>query len=335
MNETRDQLGRPLRDLRISVTDRCNFRCGYCMPKEVFGAAHRFLPHAEVLTFEEIARVAQVCAGLGVEKVRLTGGEPLLRRELWKLVRMISRINGVREVTLTTNGSRLAEEARALREAGLSRLTVSLDALDDATFRAMNGVDFPVSRVLRGIDAALAAGFTPLKLNMVVQRGVNDGEIEAMVRRFHGPEFVLRFIEYMDVGNSNGWRMNDVVPAKEILERIERETSLETLPRRHPSETALRFRVASGGEIGVIASVTQPFCRDCSRARLTADGRLFTCLFAEIGHDLRGPLRAGASDEELTGQVRRIWGLRTDRYSELRATLKDRASKVEMSVVGG
>jgi cyclic pyranopterin phosphate synthase len=288
-----------------------------------------------VLTFEEIARVAQVCAGLGVEKVRLTGGEPLLRRELWKLVRMLSAIDRVREVTLTTNGSRLAEEARALREAGLRRLTVSLDALDDATFRAMNGVDFPVTRVLRGIDAALAAGFTPIKLNMVVQRGVNDGEIEAMVRRFHGPEFVLRFIEYMDVGNSNGWRMSEVVPAAEILERIEREAALEPLPRRHPSETALRFRVASGGEIGVIASVTQPFCRDCSRARLTADGRLFTCLFAETGHDLRGPLRTGASDEELAGQVRRIWGFRTDRYSELRAGLKDRRSKVEMSVVGG
>jgi GTP 3',8-cyclase len=335
MSETRDQFGRPLRDLRISVTDRCNFRCNYCMPKEVFGAAHHFLPHAEVLTFEEIARVARVCAGLGVEKVRLTGGEPLLRRELWKLVCMLSAIDRVREVTLTTNGSRLAEEARALREAGLSRLTVSLDALDDATFRAMNGVDFPVSRVLRGIDAALAAGFTPIKLNMVVQRGVNDGEIEAMARRFRGPEFILRFIEYMDVGNSNGWRMSEVVPAAEILERIEREAALEPLPRRHPGETALRFRVASGGEIGVIASVTQPFCRDCSRARLTADGRLFTCLFAETGHDLRGPLRAGASDEELAGQVGRIWGFRTDRYSELRSALKDRRSKVEMSVVGG
>lgn len=305
------------------------------MPKEVFGAAHHFLPHAEVLTFEEIARVARVCAGLGVEKVRLTGGEPLLRRELWKLVRMLSAIDQVREVTLTTNGSRLAEEAHALREAGLSRLTVSLDALDDATFRAMNGVDFPVTRVLRGIDAALAAGFTPIKLNMVVQRGVNDGEIEAMVRRFHGPEFVLRFIEYMDVGNSNGWRMTDVLPAAEILERIEREAALEPLPRKHPSETALRFQVAGGGEIGVIASVTRPFCRDCSRARLTADGRLFTCLFAETGHDLRGPLRTGASDEELAGQVGRIWGLRTDRYSELRAGLKDRRAKVEMSVVGG
>jgi cyclic pyranopterin phosphate synthase len=305
------------------------------MPKEVFGAAYHFLPHAEVLTFEEITRVARICAGLGVEKVRLTGGEPLLRRELWKLVRMLSAIDQVREVTLTTNGSRLAEEASALREAGLSRLTVSLDALDDATFRAMNGVDFPVSRVLRGIDAALVAGFTPLKLNMVVQRGVNDGEIEAMVRRFHGPEFVLRFIEYMDVGNSNGWRMSEVVPAAEILERIEREVALEPLPRRHPSETALRFRAAGGGEIGVIASVTQPFCRDCSRARLTADGRLFTCLFAETGHDLRGPLRTGAKDEELAGQVRRIWGFRTDRYSELRTALKDRRSKVEMSVVGG
>ena len=335
MNDTRDQFGRPLRDLRISVTDRCNFRCGYCMPKEVFGAAHRFLPHSEVLTFEEIARVAQVCAGLGVEKVRLTGGEPLLRRELWKLVRMLSAIDGVREVTLTTNGSRLAEEARALHDAGLSRLTVSLDALDDSIFRAMNGVDFPVSRVLRGIDAALAAGFTPLKLNMVVQRGVNDGEIEAMVRRFQGPEFVLRFIEYMDVGNSNGWRMSEVVSAPEILERIEGEAALEPLPRRCPSETALRFRIAGGGEIGIIASVTQPFCRDCSRARLTADGRLFTCLFAEKGHDLREPLRAGASDEDLARQVAQIWGFRTDRYSELRAGLKDRRSKVEMSVVGG
>jgi len=267
--------------------------------------------------------------------VRLTGGEPLLRRELWKLVRMISTIEGVGEITLTTNGSRLAEEARALRDAGLSRLTVSLDALDDGTFRVMNDVDFPVNRVLRGIDAALAAGFAPIKLNMVVQRGVNDGEIEAMVRRFCGPEFVLRFIEYMDVGNSNGWRMSDVVPASEILRRIEREVPLEPLPRQHPSETALRFRAADGGEIGVIASVTQPFCRDCSRARLTANGQLFTCLFAETGHDLRAPLRAGASDEELGLQIARVWGRRTDRYSELRAQLKDRKSKVEMSVVGG
>jgi len=325
-----DQLQRPLRDLRISITDRCNFRCTYCMPKEVFGHGYDFLPKADILSFEEIARLARIFVSLGVEKVRLTGGEPLLRRQLPRLVEMLAGIEGLRDLTLTTNGSALAELAGPLRAAGLRRLTVSVDSLDDATFRAMNDVDFPLHRVLRGIDAAREAGFAPIKVNAVIKRGVNDGEIEAMAERFGGPEFVLRFIEYMDVGNTNGWRLDDVVPAAEIAARL----GLAPLPAQYPGEVARRFRTPAGGEIGLITSVTAPFCGDCTRARISAEGRLYTCLFAGRGHDLLTPLRAGASDAELAAIISRVWQARTDRYSELRAAAPG-GSKVEMSAIGG
>jgi cyclic pyranopterin phosphate synthase len=330
-----DTLARPLRDLRLSVTDRCNFRCTYCMPKEVFGRGYDFLAKDAILTFEEAARLARIFVSLGAEKVRLTGGEPLLRRQLFRLVEMLSAIDGLRDITLTTNGSRLAEEAPALHAAGLSRLTVSLDSLDDATFRAMNDVDFPVHRVLRGIDAALAAGFAPVKINMVVKRGVNDGEVAAMAERFGGREFILRFIEYMDVGNTNGWRLDEVVPAAEIIGRIGARMTLEPLAPNYAGEVARRFRRPGGGEIGVISSVTQPFCGDCTRARLSADGRLYTCLFASHGHDLRSPLRAGASDEEMARLIGAVWHTRADRYSEIRATHPQQQPRAEMSLLGG
>ena len=330
-----DSLARPLRDLRLSVTDRCNFRCTYCMPKEVFGHGYDFLPKEAVLTFEEYARLARVFISLGVEKVRLTGGEPLLRRNLDRLVAQLSALDGLRDLTLTTNGSRLVEQAPALRAAGLRRLTVSVDSLDDATFRAMNDVDFPVHRVLRGIDAALAAGFAPIKINMVVKRGVNDREIAAMAERFGGRDFILRFIEYMDVGNSNGWRLDDVVPAAEIIARLGETVPLEPLAPNYAGEVARRFRQRDGGEIGVITSVTQPFCGDCTRARLSADGQLYTCLFASHGHDLRTPLRAGASDAEMAAIIGAVWRAREDRYSEIRATVKPREPKAEMSLLGG
>lgn len=302
------------------------------MPKEVFGRGYDFLPKSEVLSFEELARLARVFVALGVEKIRLTGGEPLLRRHLDRLVAQLAGLDGLRDLTLTTNGSRLVEQAAALHAAGLRRLTVSLDALDDTTFRAMNDVDFPVQRVLRGIDAALAAGFAPIKINMVVRRGVNDHEIEAMAERFSGREFVLRFIEYMDVGNSNGWRLDDVVPAAEIIARLG-----DTMPLvpQYPGEVARRFRVEAGGEVGVISSVTEPFCGDCTRARLSADGHLYLCLFAGHGHDLRTPLRAGASDQELAGIIRATWRVRADRYSEIRAAGSARQPKAEMSLLGG
>ena len=331
----RDTLARPLRDLRLSVTDRCNFRCTYCMPKEVFGRGYDFLPKEAVLTFEECARLARVFVSLGVEKVRLTGGEPLLRRNLDRLVAQLAALDGLRDLTLTTNGSRLAEQAPALRAAGLRRLTVSVDSLDDATFRAMNDVDFPVHRVLRGIDAVLAAGFAPVKINMVVKRGVNDHEVAAMAERFGGRDFILRFIEYMDVGNSNGWRLDDVVPAAEIIARLGEAVPLEPLPPNYAGEVARRFRQPDGGEIGVISSVTQPFCGDCTRARLSADGQLYTCLFASRGHDLRTPLRAGASDAELAAIIGTVWRGRADRYSEIRATVQPREPKAEMSLLGG
>jgi cyclic pyranopterin phosphate synthase len=325
-----------MRDLRISVTDRCNFRCTYCMPREVFGRDYEFLPRSEVLSFEEIARVARVFANLGVEKLRLTGGEPLLRRDLERLVEMLSAIPGLRDLTLTTNGSRLAEKARSLRMAGLQRLTVSLDSLDPATFAAMNDVAFPLERVLRGIDAALAAGFTSIKINTVVKRGVNEHEVATVARRFQGAEFIVRFIEYMDVGNSNGWRLHDMVPAAEIIDRIGAEMPLEELPPNYPGEVARRFRHRDGcGEIGVISSVTQPFCGNCTRARLSADGRLFTCLFASTGRDLRTPLREGASDEEMAQIIAATWSARADRYSELRSAQTAESPKAEMSLLGG
>ncbi len=333
---TRDTLQRPLRDLRISVTDRCNFRCTYCMPKEVFGRGYDFLPREDVLSFEEIARLARIFIAQGVEKVRLTGGEPLLRRHLDRLVAMLSEIGALRDLTLTTNGSLLCEQAAKLRAAGLRRLTVSLDSLDDATFRAMNDVDFPVHRVLAGIDAALAAGFAPIKINMVVKRGLNDGDVVAMARRFRGPAFIVRFIEFMDVGNTNGWRLDQVVPAAEIVARIAAELPLDPLPAQYSGEVARRYRHRDGGgEIGVIASVTRPFCRDCTRARISAEGRLYTCLFAGEGRDLRTPLRVGATDEELAALLRGVWSARTDRYSELRSAATLARPKVEMAHIGG
>jgi len=332
---TRDTLGRPLRDLRISVTDRCNFRCVYCMPKEVYGREFRFLERTELLTFEEIQRLAGIFAGLGVRKIRLTGGEPLIRRDLERLVGMLAAIPNL-DLTLTTNGSLLAQKASTLREAGLERVTVSLDSLDDEVFRAMNDVDFPVERVLAGIEAAAAAGLSPVKVNVVLKRGVNEDGMLDLVRYFRGSGHVLRFIEYMDVGSTNGWRLDEVVPAAEILERIGAEFPLEPVPPEYPGEVATRYRFRDGaGEIGVIASVTRPFCGDCTRARLSADGRLYTCLFAVSGHDLRAPLRSGASDEELRQRIEAVWAVRTDRYSELRSAATPRASKVEMSYIGG
>ena len=331
-----DKLSRPLHDLRLSVTDRCNFRCTYCMPKEVFGRGYAFLPKSEVLGFDEMTRLARIFVGLGVKKIRVTGGEPLLRPGLDRLIVQLSEIEGLEDLTLTTNGSTLATHAAGLRAAGLQRLTVSLDALDDATYRFMNDVDFPVGKVLGSIEAALAAGFAPLKINMVVKRGVNDDQIIPMVRRFRGPEFILRFIEYMDVGNTNGWQLGQVVPAKEILARIAAEFPLEALPPNYPGEVATRFRHADGGgELGVVASVTAPFCRGCTRARLSSNGRLFTCLFGASGHDLRGMLREGADDRFLANVIRSLWSDRGDRYSETRSDATIRQPKAEMSILGG
>jgi cyclic pyranopterin phosphate synthase len=330
-----DRLGRPIRDLRVSVTDRCNFRCVYCMPQEVFGRDYPFLPRAELLTFEEIERLARILAGLGVEKVRITGGEPLVRRDVETLVAMLARIPGL-DLTLTTNGALLARKAQALKDAGLDRITVSLDSLDDATFRAMNDVDFPVARVLAGIDAALAAELDPVKVNVVVKRGANDDGVVAMARAFRGTGVVVRFIEYMDVGHTNGWRLDDVVPAAEVVAAIDAEYPLEPVEPGYRGEVAGRWRYRDGsGEIGVISSVTQPFCHDCTRARLSADGKLYTCLFAVRGHDLRELLRGGASDDELNTALRGIWSARTDRYSELRSAETAGLEKVEMSYIGG
>jgi GTP 3',8-cyclase len=331
-----DMLERPLRDMRISVTDRCNFRCSYCMPKEVFGRAYKFLPRDELLTFEEITRLARVFVAHGVEKIRLTGGEPTVRRGLPKLVRMLAGIDGLRDLAMTTNGSRLAEMAADLRAAGLSRVTVSLDSLDDATFRAMNDADFPVSLVLDGIEAARQAGFSPVKVNAVVKRGVNEDGIVDIARRFRGPGYIVRFIEYMDVGTTNGWRLDDVVPAAEIIERIDRELPLEPAEPGYRGEVARRWRYRDGGgEIGVISSVTQPFCGDCTRARLSADGKLYTCLFAFRGHDFRTLLRSAASDDDLAAFLRSLWSRRSDRYSEKRSAATGDRQRVEMSYIGG
>ncbi len=333
-----DTLGRLLRDLRISVTDRCNFRCTYCMPREVFGRDFHFLPPDQVLRFEEIERVARICASLGVRKVRLTGGEPLIRRDVENLIAMLAAIPGIEDVTLTTNGALLAHKAQALKAAGLRRVTVSLDSTDDAVFRAMNGVDFPVNRILEAIDAAQAAGLNPVKINAVVKRGVNDHTILDLAERFRGTGCILRFIEYMDVGNTNGWRMDDVVPAAEIVSLIDARYPLEPLAANYAGEVARRYRYRDGqGEIGVIASVTQPFCRDCTRLRLTAEGRLYTCLFGTNGYDLRAALRGGASDRDIATLIADLWRRRTDRYSELR-TLQTSVAvkpKVEMSHIGG
>ena len=329
-----DRLNRPLETLRISITDRCNFRCVYCMPKEVYGRDHVFLERKELLSFEEIARVAAVFARLGVRRVRITGGEPLVRRNVEQLVELLHEIPGL-ELALTTNGALLPQKAEALARAGLDRVTVSLDSIDDEAFRALNDVDFPVQKVLDGIDAAAAAGL-PVKVNAVVKRGANDDGIVALAGHFRNTPHTLRFIEYMDVGHTNGWRLDDVVPAAEIVQTLGAVWPLEPVEPARADETARRFRYRDGaGEIGVIASVTQPFCGGCSRARLSAEGRLHTCLFALKGHDLRAPLRLGASDEELETLLRGIWGRRTDRYSELRTAETSALPKVEMSYIGG
>jgi cyclic pyranopterin phosphate synthase len=329
-----DTLARPLRDLRISVTDRCNFRCVYCMPKEVFGRDYRFLPRHELLTFEEIERASRVFVQLGVHKVRLTGGEPLLRRDLEVLVGQLAGLGDL-DLTLTTNGALLTQKAEALADAGLTRVTVSLDSLDDEVFRAMNDVDFPVARVLAGIDAAAEAGL-PVKVNVVVKRDLNESSVVDIARRFRGTGHAVRFIEYMDVGATNGWRMDDVVPAAEIVAAIGAQFPLEPVEPAYRGEVAQRYRYRDGaGEVGVIASVTQPFCGDCTRARLSADGKLYTCLFAVRGHDLRAVLRSGAGDDELEDAIRAVWERRTDRYSELRTEKTGRLRKVEMSYIGG
>jgi cyclic pyranopterin phosphate synthase len=331
-----DTLGRPMRDLRVSVTDRCNFRCVYCMPKEIFGRDHAFLPRAEILDFEEIERVVRAAVGLGVRKVRLTGGEPLVRRNLERLVSLLAAVEGIDDLTLTTNASLLAARAEALAAAGLHRVTVSLDALDDATFKRMNDVGFPVARVLEGIAAAEGAGLGPVKVNTVVRRGLNEHAVLDLAGHFRGTGTTVRFIEYMDVGHSNGWRMDDVVPAAEIVAAIDARWALEPVDPDYRGEVAQRYRFRDGaGEIGVISSVTQPFCGDCTRARITADGQLFTCLFATSGHDLRAVLRSGAGDDDLIEAMRHIWIGRSDRYSELRTLDTVELPKVEMSFIGG
>jgi cyclic pyranopterin phosphate synthase len=330
-----DTLNRPLRDLRISVTDRCNFRCVYCMPKEIFGPDHPFLPHDQVLTFEEITRLARIFVSHGVQKIRITGGEPLVRKDLHLLIGMLSEIPGV-DLTMTTNGSLLARNAQALKDAGLKRVSVSLDSLDGVVFKAMNDVDFPVEKVLEGMETAQKVGLEPIKVNMVVKRGVNETSILPMARFFREKGYILRFIEYMDVGHTNGWRTNDVVSAREIVRIIDAELPLEPLDPNYKGEVAERWRYKDGnGEIGVIASVTQPFCRDCNRARLSAEGKLYTCLFAVKGHDLKSLLRGGATDQEISQKVMHIWGRRSDRYSELRSENTIDLPKVEMSHIGG
>ncbi len=332
----RDVLNRPLRDLRVSVTDRCNLRCQYCMPREVFGPDYEFLPRKELLTFEEIVRLTRVFARLGVRKVRITGGEPLLRRELPTLIRSLAATEGIEDLTLTTNGLLLPVQAEQLRAGGLERVTVSLDALDPAIFGKMNGLGVSVGQVLAGIEAAAAAGLRPVKVNCVVQRGVNESQIVPLARRFHGSGHVLRFIEYMDVGNTNGWKLEQVFPAAEIVRAVDARLPLEPIEPNYRGEVARRWRYRDGGgEIGVIASVTQPFCGDCTRARLSPEGQLFTCLFGARGFDLREPLRAGAGDGELEAIITGVWTSREDRYSELRTAETAGLPKVEMSHIGG
>jgi len=329
-----DTLGRTMHDLRISVTDRCNFRCVYCMPRETFDADHKFLPHSAILSFEEVARLARIFVGLGVKKIRLTGGEPLVRRDLHRLVGMLAGLGA--ELTLTTNGSLLAKHARALKDAGLERVTVSLDSLDEATFRAMNDADFPVAKVIEGIETASAAGLAPIKINMVVKRGVNDAQLLAMAERWRGTGHVIRFIEYMDVGNSNGWRMDDVVPSAEVVRRISQRWPLVPAEANYAGEVAERWRYVDGaGEIGVISSVTQAFCSSCTRMRLSTEGSLFTCLFAQSGHDLKTLVRGGASDGAIRDEIAAVWQRRADRYSEIRTAETAKQQKVEMSYIGG
>jgi cyclic pyranopterin phosphate synthase len=330
-----DTLNRPLRDLRISVTDRCNFRCVYCMPKEVFGPNYQFLPRDQVLTFEEITRLARLFVSLGVKKIRLTGGEPLVRKDLPELIAMLAQIPDI-DLTMTTNGALLPRFAEQLKAAGLRRVTVSLDSLDNEIFKSMNDVDFPVEKVLEGMQAAKAAGLEPIKVNMVVKRGVNESSILPMARFFREKGYILRFIEYMDVGHTNGWRMDEVVTAKEIIQTIHAEMPLEPADPNYRGEVAERWRYKDGGgEVGVIASVTQAFCRDCNRSRLSAEGKLYTCLFAIKGHDFKSMLRSGATDDDIIRFIENIWGKRADRYSEIRSESTIPLPKVEMSHIGG
>ncbi|MGE0802960.1 MAG: GTP 3',8-cyclase MoaA [Lautropia sp.] len=335
-----DRLGRPLHDLRISVTDRCNFRCTYCMPKSVFDRDYRFLPQSSLLSFEEITRVARLFAAHGVEKLRLTGGEPLLRKRIETLIEQLAALRrpdgGPLDLTLTTNAALLARQAAGLRAAGLNRLTVSLDAIDDTVFRRMNDVDFSVADVLAGIDAAHRTGFAPIKINMVVKRGCNDDQIVPLARHFRGSGHIVRFIEFMDVGSSNGWRLDDVVPSREVIDRLDAAFGVEPLLPNYSGEVAERWRYRDGsGEVGVISSVTRPFCGDCSRIRLSTEGRLYTCLFAAGGHDLRALLRAGRSDAELSAAIAGIWSRRSDRYSEIRSSHTGVRQRIEMSYIGG
>jgi GTP 3',8-cyclase len=342
---TTDTRDRPLRDLRISVTDRCNFRCVYCMPKEVFGKDFMFMERDELLTFEEITRVARIAVAHGVEKIRLTGGEPLLRQGLEALVGMLAELRTPDgqdiDIALTTNGSALAAKAQSLKDAGLKRVTVSLDSLDDATFQAMNGVSFPVAKVLRGIEVAHEVGLGPIKINMVMKRGQNDQDLVAMARHFKGSPYILRFIEFMDVGSTNGWKMEQVVPSAEVIARIDAELPLEEVAPNYDGETSVRWRYQDGsGEIGVISSVTQSFCHSCTRVRVSTEGKLYTCLFATAGHDLRALIRGGCSDEQLSTVMSHIWRERTDRYSELRSAKTSALGatgekKIEMSYIGG
>ncbi len=330
-----DTRGRLLRDLRISVTDHCNFRCTYCMPREVFGKDYEFLPHQALLTFEEITRLARIFVANGVHKIRLTGGEPLLRKNIERLIEMLAGIPDI-DLTLTTNGSLLAKKARDLKSAGLKRATVSLDSLDDEVFRAMNDVDFPVARVLEGIEAAAAEGLTPVKINMVVKRGLNESSIIPMARRFKGTGHIVRFIEFMDVGATNGWKMDEVVPSAEVLKILRTEWALEPADPNYTGEVAERWRYADGsGEVGLISSVTQAFCSSCTRARLSPEGKLYTCLFATRGEDFRALLRSSRGDEEIAERVRAVWGARTDRYSEIRSEVTRGERKIEMHYLGG
>jgi len=334
-----DTMGRPLKDLRISVTDRCNFRCTYCMPAEIFGESYKFLPKNEILSFEEIARLARIFVEFGVNKLRITGGEPLLRTDLHILIAMLTGMPGLEDLTLTTNAYLLPQQAQRLKDAGLQRITISLDTLDDEVFKEMNGRGISIDRVLQGIDAAAAVGLAPIKINAVVQKGVNDHTVVDLARYFKNSGHIVRFIEYMDVGNRNGWKWDQVVPAAEIVQQIDAEMPLEPVDSNYPGEVANRYRYRDGqGEIGVISSVSQPFCANCTPSRLSTDGKLYTCLFASTGVSLRDEMRAGASDDDLKNLIARIWTRRTDRYSEERtelASLQNVPAKVEMYQIGG
>jgi cyclic pyranopterin phosphate synthase len=336
-NPLTDQFNRPLRDLRISVTDRCNFRCVYCMPKEIFGAGYPFLSREETLSFEEIARLGRIFVEHGVRKFRLTGGEPLVRRNLEELVAMLTEIDGLEDIALTTNGSLLSpKKAQALKQAGLQRITISLDSLDNTTFQGMNDVGFPVEKVLQAVDNAVTAGLEPVKIDMVVKRGANEDSIIPMAERFRGTGVILRFIEFMDVGSTNGWRMEDVVPAQEIIDTVSNVWPLVPVDPNYPGEVANRWQYLDGqGEVGIIASVTMPFCGDCNRARLSSDGQLYTCLFGIKGHDFRAMMRDGASDDEISDLLKSVWGNRVDRYSEIRSSNTIHLKKIEMSRIGG